>query len=230
MKYNSYQGFLNCKVSNTDHITKSLNITKLDILDTFPTIKVAIGYKDPITGTELESFPANLDTLEKVEVEYREFPGWNKVCSPSYSSQACTSYADNGSDHYRNQVFRRATKRGAGLCGKFLSWPKRPRGSVLSRHLSNSSNDFDLRYTQPPSRLLYLVVHRNICRRTSSVHWHGPKKRRHDHSIVVSAHFICGRHGGWDELDLHGIRDSFSSLYLFMAGNCFTLRPLKVTH
>jgi len=64
--------------SAVNHYT-SLNITKLDVLDTFPTIKVAIAYKDPATGAKLESFPASLDTLERVEVEYEELPGWNKT-------------------------------------------------------------------------------------------------------------------------------------------------------
>jgi hypothetical protein len=43
----------------------SLNITKLDVLDTFPTIKVAVAYLDPVTGEELASFPADLDLLGK---------------------------------------------------------------------------------------------------------------------------------------------------------------------
>ncbi len=65
-----------------NHYT-ALNITKLDILDTFPIIKVAIGYKDPIHGEKLQSFPASLDVLERVEVEYKEFKGWETVSSYS---------------------------------------------------------------------------------------------------------------------------------------------------
>lgn len=53
-------------------------MTKLDVLDTFETIKVAVGYKDPQTGEELESFPASLELLERVEVIYKELPGWQK--------------------------------------------------------------------------------------------------------------------------------------------------------
>lgn len=55
-----------------------LNLTKLDILDNFPTIKVAVAYKDPETKEALPSFPADLDLLGKVDVEYVELPGWNK--------------------------------------------------------------------------------------------------------------------------------------------------------
>ncbi|KAK0615312.1 Adenylosuccinate synthetase [Bombardia bombarda] len=53
-----------------------LNLTKLDVLDTFKTIKVAVAYKDPATGEELEYFPADLEILRDLEVVYQEFEGW----------------------------------------------------------------------------------------------------------------------------------------------------------
>jgi adenylosuccinate synthase len=56
----------------------SINLTKLDILDTLPTLKVAVAYKDPVSKQALDSFPADLTLLEQVEVEYKEFPGWEK--------------------------------------------------------------------------------------------------------------------------------------------------------
>ncbi|TLS20936.1 uncharacterized protein PpBr36_10695 [Pyricularia pennisetigena] len=59
-----------------NHYT-SLNLTKLDVLDTFPTLKVAVAYKDPATGEELDFFPADLSLLERCEVVYKEFEGWN---------------------------------------------------------------------------------------------------------------------------------------------------------
>ncbi|KAF2755174.1 adenylosuccinate synthetase-like protein [Pseudovirgaria hyperparasitica] len=52
----------------------SLNITKLDILDDFSELKIAVGYKH--NGQPLESFPADLHTLAEVEVEYKTLPGW----------------------------------------------------------------------------------------------------------------------------------------------------------
>lgn len=72
-----------------------LNVTKLDILDTFETIKVlsvptcclpasnhspqvAVAYKDPKTGETLDHFPAGVDTLADLEVVYKEFEGWQK--------------------------------------------------------------------------------------------------------------------------------------------------------
>ncbi|KAK8865849.1 adenylosuccinate synthetase [Kwoniella newhampshirensis] len=59
----------------------SLNLTKLDVLDGFDEIKVATGYK--IDGVEIEGFPADLDRLAKVEVQYTTLPGWKKDISAS---------------------------------------------------------------------------------------------------------------------------------------------------
>jgi len=56
-----------------NHYT-SFNLTKLDILDDFDEIKVAVAYK--IDGAELPSFPATIEALERVEVVYQTFPGW----------------------------------------------------------------------------------------------------------------------------------------------------------
>ncbi|KAM0229292.1 hypothetical protein ACHAPO_010071 [Fusarium lateritium] len=55
----------------------ALNLTKLDVLDAFETIKIAVAYKDPETGEELASYPAGLDALDRAEVVYHEMPGWN---------------------------------------------------------------------------------------------------------------------------------------------------------
>ncbi|KAG6002894.1 hypothetical protein E4U43_001019, partial [Claviceps pusilla] len=63
-----------------------LNLTKLDVLDTFPTIKVAIAYKSP-EGKELDYFPADLGYLDKCDVVYKEFEGWQKP-----TTQAKTYY------------------------------------------------------------------------------------------------------------------------------------------
>lgn len=51
-----------------------MNLTKLDVLDTFKEIQVAVGYK--YKGKLLDSFPADLNVLGNVEVEYKTFPGW----------------------------------------------------------------------------------------------------------------------------------------------------------
>jgi adenylosuccinate synthase len=57
----------------------SLNLTKLDVLDGFKEIKVATKYT--LEGKEIEGFPADLDLLAKVEVEYKTFPGWESDIS-----------------------------------------------------------------------------------------------------------------------------------------------------
>ncbi|KAL2170542.1 hypothetical protein VTG60DRAFT_4650 [Thermothelomyces hinnuleus] len=64
------------KYSASVNYYTSWNLTKLDVLDTFPTIKVAVAYKDPDTGEELGYFPADLGYLERCEVVYKEFEGW----------------------------------------------------------------------------------------------------------------------------------------------------------
>ena len=60
-------------------------LTKLDVLDTFPEIKIATKYfvpsqdKDDYTMDileELKAFPASLETLSQVHVVYETFPGW----------------------------------------------------------------------------------------------------------------------------------------------------------
>ncbi|KAK7573724.1 hypothetical protein V9T40_010915 [Parthenolecanium corni] len=51
-----------------------LCITKLDILDSLPEIKLAIGYK--LNGTPISYVPSNVSELSKVEVIYETLPGW----------------------------------------------------------------------------------------------------------------------------------------------------------
>ncbi|KAI1301092.1 Adenylosuccinate synthetase [Xylaria venustula] len=64
------------KYSASINYYTTLNLTKLDVLDTFETIKIAIAYK--IDGEELDYYPADLDTLDRAEVVYHEMPGWQK--------------------------------------------------------------------------------------------------------------------------------------------------------
>ncbi|KAJ3528966.1 hypothetical protein NM208_g9968 [Fusarium decemcellulare] len=56
----------------------ALNLTKLDVLDTFETIKIAVAYKDPESGEELVSYPSDADTLDRAHVVYHEMPGWKR--------------------------------------------------------------------------------------------------------------------------------------------------------
>jgi adenylosuccinate synthase len=56
-----------------------LALTKLDVLDTFETIKVCVGYE--IDGTRLDRYPHLLDQLGAVTPIYVELAGWNTSLS-----------------------------------------------------------------------------------------------------------------------------------------------------
>ena len=49
-------------------------ITRLDILDTMPSLKVCVGYK--LDGKVIENFPGDVDALERCQPVYEELPGW----------------------------------------------------------------------------------------------------------------------------------------------------------
>ncbi len=51
-----------------------LALTKLDVLDTFESIKVCTGYR--LDGVMLRDYPDRLEVLERVEPVYAELPGW----------------------------------------------------------------------------------------------------------------------------------------------------------
>ncbi len=50
--------------------------TKLDVLDTFETVKICTGYR--YKGTLLTEFPENADILAVCKPEYLEMPGWQQ--------------------------------------------------------------------------------------------------------------------------------------------------------
>ena len=49
-------------------------ITRLDVLDTRPTLKICTGYK--LNGEKIDSFPASATMLERCRPVYEELPGW----------------------------------------------------------------------------------------------------------------------------------------------------------
>ncbi|MFC1897647.1 adenylosuccinate synthase [Chloroflexota bacterium] len=49
-------------------------ITRLDILDTFPQLKICVGYE--LDGKTIDYFPSNIAALEKCKPVYEELPGW----------------------------------------------------------------------------------------------------------------------------------------------------------
>ncbi|CAF1289956.1 unnamed protein product [Adineta ricciae] len=62
------------KYTNMINGFTALCLTKLDTLDELAEIKVATTYKR--NGVELTSFPASVDTMHDIDVEYVTFPGW----------------------------------------------------------------------------------------------------------------------------------------------------------
>ena len=52
-------------------------------MDTFPEIQVAVSYK--LDGQQLDSFPADLDVLDRCEVVYETLPGWEKATTGANS-------------------------------------------------------------------------------------------------------------------------------------------------
>ncbi len=61
-----------CEVSGVTEIA----ITKIDILSGLKKIKVGIGYK--LNGKSISYSSCGYQELEKLEVVYKEFPGWNE--------------------------------------------------------------------------------------------------------------------------------------------------------
>ncbi len=59
----------------------SLVLTRLDVLDGFPTIRVCVGYE--VDGRAIEHFPASASLLERCQPVYEDLPGWD---SPTASA------------------------------------------------------------------------------------------------------------------------------------------------
>ena len=49
-------------------------ITRLDVLDGFPSLKICTGYK--LGKERIDEFPSRIDILEKCQPVYEELPGW----------------------------------------------------------------------------------------------------------------------------------------------------------
>jgi adenylosuccinate synthase len=60
-----------------------LAVTKLDVLDTLPELKICTGYE--INGDMHEEFPSDLIALEKVVPRYETLPGWNRSTADARS-------------------------------------------------------------------------------------------------------------------------------------------------
>ncbi len=62
-----------CDLNDVDGIV----LTKLDILDTFETIRVCVAYR--LDGKRIETCPVRADVLARVEPIYECLPGWQRV-------------------------------------------------------------------------------------------------------------------------------------------------------
>jgi len=54
-------------------------LTRLDVLDTFASIKICTGYK--VNGDFIDQFPSSAAVLEKCQPVYEELPGWQSPTS-----------------------------------------------------------------------------------------------------------------------------------------------------
>lgn len=52
----------------------SINLTKLDVLNTLPEIKVCVAYE--LDGEKIDTVPANIEDLARVKPIYETVPGW----------------------------------------------------------------------------------------------------------------------------------------------------------
>src|SRR5437660_6827190 len=53
-----------------------LAVTKLDVLDTFAEIPVGVGYR--LDGETIDSMPADVERIDRVEPLYERLPGWQR--------------------------------------------------------------------------------------------------------------------------------------------------------
>lgn len=74
----------------------AFNLTKLDVLDDLDEIKVGVSYS--LDGKDLSGFPADLDVVARVEVQYVTLPGWKTpICDiRKYSElpENCRKYVE----------------------------------------------------------------------------------------------------------------------------------------
>jgi adenylosuccinate synthase len=62
------------------------------VLSSFDEIKLGVAYK--VDGERLPFFPANLEVLGKVEVEYETMPGWKSDISSARTFEVRTRTHD----------------------------------------------------------------------------------------------------------------------------------------
>ena len=66
----------------------SVALTKLDVLDRFPHVRIAAAYRDPVDGRTWTTVPASTSLYERLEPIYEELPGWQA------DTTACRSWSE----------------------------------------------------------------------------------------------------------------------------------------
>ena len=91
-----------CLVNNLN----TLVITKLDVLDGFPEIRICTGYR--YKGRLLDSFPPDLQVLMECRPEYETMPGWDKptagICDIAELPVRARNYLDRLSELVRAEI------------------------------------------------------------------------------------------------------------------------------
>ena len=72
---------------------KAIALTRLDILDFFPSLKVGVGYE--VGGRRLDHFPPNAALLEECTPIYEELPGWQTSTTQAQSFRELPSRAQS---------------------------------------------------------------------------------------------------------------------------------------
>lgn len=75
------------RINNFD----SIAITRVDVLDVLPIIKICTGYK--LNGKIINDFPASSDVLDKCKPVYKEMPGWLSDTSKARSVKDLPAHA-----------------------------------------------------------------------------------------------------------------------------------------
>jgi adenylosuccinate synthase len=78
-----------CLINSVD----TLVITKLDVRDNLPEIKICVGYH--LDGRPLDFFPISIEMLERIEPVYENHPGWMTDTSGSKNYQDLPSKAQS---------------------------------------------------------------------------------------------------------------------------------------
>ena len=65
-------------------------LTRLDILDGFPSVKICVGYR--AEGQDVKRFPSDTRLLEKCEPVYEEMAGWD---APTAKATSLAQLPDN---------------------------------------------------------------------------------------------------------------------------------------